>query len=56
MKYVVGTTVELEIDSDDVTSLEQAKDILYEMLKNMGLDVGDMNGFEVPEEEEEYEE
>lgn len=34
--YVVGTTVELE----------KVKDILYTKLKNIGLDVGDMNGFE----------
>ena len=50
MRYMVGTTVELGTEAD---SLEEAQDILYKMLKSMGLDVGDLNGFEVPEDDEE---
>ncbi len=49
MKYVVGTTVELEVEAN---SLEKAKDILYKKLKSVSLDVGDLNGFEVPEDDE----
>lgn len=51
-RYVVGTTVELDVRAN---SLEEAKNILYKMLKSMGLDVGDMNGFEVPEEDDDEE-
>ena len=51
-KYVVGTTVELEVKAN---SLSEAKNILYKKLKDMGLDVGDLNGFKVPEEDEEDE-
>lgn len=50
--YQVGTTVELDVRAN---SLEEAKDILYKKLKSMGLDVGDLNGFEVPEDDEEDE-
>ena len=48
-RYVVGTTVELEVKAN---SLSEAKNILYKKLKDMGLDLGDLNGFEVPEDEE----
>ena len=51
-KYIVGTTVELEVRAN---SLSEAKNILYKKLKDMGLDVGDLNGFEVPKEDEEAE-
>lgn len=50
--YQVGTTVELDVRAN---SLEEAKDILYKKLKSMGLDVGDLNGFEVLEDDEEDE-
>lgn len=52
MRYMVGTTVELGVEAD---SLEEAQDILYKMLKIIGLDVGELNGFEVPEDDEEEE-
>lgn len=49
IKYIVGTTVELEVEAN---SLEEAKDILCKKLKSMELDVGDLNGFEVSEDED----
>lgn len=49
MEYIVGTTVELDVKAN---SLEDAKDILYKKLKSIGLDVGDLNGFEVSDDDE----
>ena len=48
-KYLVGTTVELAIEAN---SLSEAKDILYKKLKTMGLDVGTLNGFEIPDDDD----
>ena len=51
-RYLVGTTVELAIEAN---SLSEAKDILYKKLKTMGLDVGTLNGFEIPDDDDDEE-